>query len=610
MLQEFSTHINSSDQSHSLWNKNLYANTSLLFSFILSFAYAIIFLIGLIANIFVIIVIIKCRRMRTLTNRFLLNLAVSDLLATVICIPPNAYHHYDKRWIFGEFLCRFVPFIQGASVAVSIFTLMAVSVDRFIAIHKPIHSKLLCTSTKIFAVIAIIWITSFLLMIPLIVHHRIIDPFDTTLPACAEEWHQNMNARLIYDFILLVVLFIVPLTLITYCYIRISFSLWFIDSNIGKPVTSSSTATTTNIARFSAISEDIPNIDINEIRRQPSPKNRPYYIHYHKGYENDSKRKQQQQPQQKESQTKDEYRLLLNLSGKKLISNRPIRSTTTNDIKPKAFSVTTTTTTTTVPTSARTTCRRSSSLIGRHFGEYTYDSNQLNQCQQARQISLRNRHSTSPHTSGILRSSFTSLQSQNRIIGSTIRRMNGNNHNNTTTTNNNNNKKCRSVVDVEHASRFLKSRRRVVKLLITLVIVFFITRLPSHILSIYIDITSHTYLPDNTYTNRTKSETMDDTSVVFSSDVTNTDKKMTLVLYINPILQLLSLSNSVINPLCYCVMSHAVKNIITLIRQKLRRRGQKKASSLPLVQRPVIRNQSTQRMIQHRNSFDNDILVH
>lgn len=109
MKQDTHSHTNS---SHSLWN-SFHDNTSLLFSFILFSAYALIFLIGLIANIFVIVVIIKCRRMRTLTNRFLLNLAVSDLLATLICLPPTAYHHYDKRWIFGEFLCRFVPFIQG-----------------------------------------------------------------------------------------------------------------------------------------------------------------------------------------------------------------------------------------------------------------------------------------------------------------------------------------------------------------------------------------------------------------------------------------------------------------------------------------------------------------
>jgi len=113
MFQNFNLPNQSSSQTNSYWSTNFHSNTPLVFSFILFFAYAIIFLLGLLANIFVIIVIIKFRRMRTLTNRFLLNLALSDLLATLICLPPTVYHHYDKRWIFGEFLCRFVPFIQG-----------------------------------------------------------------------------------------------------------------------------------------------------------------------------------------------------------------------------------------------------------------------------------------------------------------------------------------------------------------------------------------------------------------------------------------------------------------------------------------------------------------
>ncbi len=141
------------------------------------------------------------------------------------------------------------------------------------------------------------------------------------------------------------------------------------------------------------------------------------------------------------------------------------------------------------------------------------------------------------------------------------------------------------------------------------VIVFFLTRLPLNILSIYIDITSNTYLPENTFTNRTNLETIEDVAAEFSSHVTKTDKKMTLVLYVNPILQLISLSNSAINPLCYCIMSHAVKNLITVVRQKLRRRGQKKSSSLPLAQRPVAANQSIKMMIQHRNSLGMEGLV-
>jgi hypothetical protein len=283
-------------------------------------------------------------------------------------------------------------------------------------------------------------------MTPLIVHHRLVDLLGLKMwKVCAETWQQNMNARLVYDFILLFVLFILPLTLMTYCYIRISFSLWFIDSNTRISLSSSSI---TNAARFSTISEDFPQIDINDIRRQSSQKNRPYYIHYHKTYENDPKRKQQQQHQNADQ---DEFHSLLNTS------NRPRRSTTINDIKPKSSSITTTTTIT-----ANTTCRRSSSLIGRRFGENGY----VNNIQQGRQAPTRHRHSTSPYTSGILRSSLTSLQSQNRTIGSTSLSTNGHpNHHH------------RSVADVERASRFLQSRRSVVRLLITLGNLFYFLKI-------------------------------------------------------------------------------------------------------------------------------------
>ncbi len=113
---------------------------------------------------------------------------------------------------------------------------------------------------------------------------------------------------------------------------------------------------------------------------------------------------------------------------------------------------------------------------------------------------------------------------------------------------------------------------------------FFVTRLPLNILTIYIDITSNTYIPNNTYVNTTVSgSTGDNRTSEYASDVKNMEKKMFLVLYLNPIFQLFSLSNSAINPLCYCVMSHAVKHVFMIFQQKLRR-GNKKASSLTLVQ--------------------------
>ena len=242
-------------------------------------------------------------------------------------------------------------------------------------------------------------------MIPLILHHRIVDPFDITLTACAEEWHRNMNARLVYDFLLLFLLFILPLTLMTYCYIRISFSLWFIDSNVQTSVSSS----IINAARFSTISEDFP----NDIRRNLTAKNRPFYIHYHKTNETNPNR----------TPIIDDYRSLL-------MSSRQRRNTLLSDNQIHRQST--------------------SSTMARRFSENDYNHIQLNI--QGRTIPIRQRHSISQYTSGALRTSVTSLPSQNRIL-------NGNN---------NNNHQRRSVIDFEHASRFLQSRRRVVKLLITL----------------------------------------------------------------------------------------------------------------------------------------------
>lgn len=470
---------------------------------------------------------------------------------------------------------------------------------------------------------------AFFLMIPLILHHRIVDPFDITLTACAEEWQQNMNARLVYDFVLLFVLFIIPLTLMTYCYVRISLSLWFIDSHVSSSISSSSVS---NVGRYSMVSEEFPPLDLNDPRQSTSGgKRRPYYIHYHKAYENELKRKsqqqnqqviqqqspgqqhqQQQQQQQQGSHDVQETRSLINAMTSELTSNPSRHGPNLNDVKPKSYSVSATT-----MTIAPSTSRRSSSLIGRRLVDNGHEKFHFNPLliHQTRQgpvgttTTTTHRHS-SPYNSAMIRSSVSSLQSHHRILSNASRSLNGTPHH-------------RSIAEFERASRFLQSRRRVVKLLITLgsvrhsslchfspdvpcsisVIVFFITRLPLNILSIYIDITSNTYLPENTFRNTSRLDGMEDAAAALSSHLDKSERKMLLVLYVNPILQLMSLSNSALNPLCYCMMSHAVKHIFTVLRQKFRRRNQNKAVSLPLSQRAIPLNHSMKMAPPQRNSF-------
>ena len=69
--------------------------------------YVVIFVTSVFANILVCAVILRRKRMKTVTNYFILNLAVADLTLTCICIPfdiPVQEMHYS--WPYGSLMCK------------------------------------------------------------------------------------------------------------------------------------------------------------------------------------------------------------------------------------------------------------------------------------------------------------------------------------------------------------------------------------------------------------------------------------------------------------------------------------------------------------------------
>ncbi len=81
--------------------------------FTLIIPYSIIFLLAIIGNLLVIITLSLNRRMRSVTNIFLLNLAISDLLLGVFCMPFTLVGVLLKQFIFGSVMCRLVSYLQG-----------------------------------------------------------------------------------------------------------------------------------------------------------------------------------------------------------------------------------------------------------------------------------------------------------------------------------------------------------------------------------------------------------------------------------------------------------------------------------------------------------------
>jgi len=98
--------------------------------------FAAITIIGVTGNALVIYVIAISARMRSsVTTLLLLNLAVADLLFLFITVPFTAFKFYSVAgWSFGNLACQLVQFSLYVSVYVTIYTLVAISVLRFVTI--------------------------------------------------------------------------------------------------------------------------------------------------------------------------------------------------------------------------------------------------------------------------------------------------------------------------------------------------------------------------------------------------------------------------------------------------------------------------------------------
>jgi hypothetical protein len=75
--------------------------------------YVLIFLLAVVGNALVIVTLFQNKRMRTVTNVFLLNLALSDMLLAVFCMPFTLVPVLLSNFIFGAVMCVLIRYLQG-----------------------------------------------------------------------------------------------------------------------------------------------------------------------------------------------------------------------------------------------------------------------------------------------------------------------------------------------------------------------------------------------------------------------------------------------------------------------------------------------------------------
>uniref|UniRef100_A0A182P2I5 G-protein coupled receptors family 1 profile domain-containing protein n=1 Tax=Anopheles epiroticus TaxID=199890 RepID=A0A182P2I5_9DIPT len=194
---------------------------SILGTVLLTVAYALVFILGLLGNISVVIVVKKSTMMRSPTNRFIVNLAYADLLVNFLCLPFTLIGNLYPAWILGVFFCKGVSYLQGVSVSASVNTLMAISIERCFAISFPISGTI--TTRQYRLIVTIIWFIALSINLPWLFVFTLspIEIPGSLGQICTELWPSRASESWYFLFANLFFCYLGPLIVISICYVII-----------------------------------------------------------------------------------------------------------------------------------------------------------------------------------------------------------------------------------------------------------------------------------------------------------------------------------------------------------------------------------------------------
>ncbi|CAL8072653.1 unnamed protein product [Calicophoron daubneyi] len=183
----------------------------------------------------------------SVTCIFLLNLSIADVLHILVCAPFTLVADFLLiYWPFGEFLCRFVNYVQGVVVFLCAFTHVIISFDRLWATTCPIWRRRKLTSTRARLIVLAIWLCSMIIPVPSLLVCRLVQS-DDGLNHCQEVWPgSSMNSSLLngtnetgvdgdymnspietaYNLTSLLFQYVIPLVVITTTYSVIVCRVW------------------------------------------------------------------------------------------------------------------------------------------------------------------------------------------------------------------------------------------------------------------------------------------------------------------------------------------------------------------------------------------------
>ncbi|CAL1529744.1 unnamed protein product [Lymnaea stagnalis] len=189
--------------------------------------FLVMFLVAAGGNIIVIWIVLAHKGMRTVTNYFLVNLAIADVLISIFNVPFHFTYMLYQNWFFGLEYCKFAFFIAQCTISASVLTFMAIAIDRYIAIIHPLRPRL--TGRIILTIIAGIWLLSLLIALPNLLYATTYDAPNRSI--CYLKWPDTVMDKasqqdLAYSIVVMILNYFLPMLTLFGTYARIGWELW------------------------------------------------------------------------------------------------------------------------------------------------------------------------------------------------------------------------------------------------------------------------------------------------------------------------------------------------------------------------------------------------
>ncbi|KAG2465727.1 alpha-1D adrenergic receptor [Polypterus senegalus] len=148
---------------------------------------AVFILFAIVGNILVILSVVCNRHLQTVTNYFIINLAIADLLLSTIVLPFSASLEVLGFWVFGRIFCNIWAAVDVLCCTASIMSLCVISIDRYIGVKYSLKYPTIMTERKAVVILIVVWVSSMVISIGPLLGWKEPPPLDESICRITEE---------------------------------------------------------------------------------------------------------------------------------------------------------------------------------------------------------------------------------------------------------------------------------------------------------------------------------------------------------------------------------------------------------------------------------------